>query len=72
MAQKAQKARPPMTQAARERIEAKMYLLEAPIQREMTEGIQLDIAMEYARERRIGRAQARDIRQRLARDFRRF
>jgi len=77
--QKVQKARPPLTEAARDRIEAKMYLLETTIHRGMTdihrgmtEGVELDIAMEYARECKIGRAQARDIQQRIARDFRRF
>ena len=42
----APKARHPMAQAARERIEAMLNLLEATIQRGMTGGIEMDIAME--------------------------
>ena len=59
-----------MTEAARNRSEAKAYRLEATIQRVEREGIELDIAMERSRECRIGRTQARDMRQALARDFR--
>jgi len=60
-----------MTEAARERLEQKLYRLDATIQRG-TEGVELDIAMEQARECRRGRAQARDMRQQLERDFSRF
>jgi hypothetical protein len=67
------KTRGPMTEAAREHLERKIYRLDATIQRGMVyEGVELDIAMEQARECRIGRAQARDVRQQLARDFRCF
>jgi hypothetical protein len=71
-----QEVRPQMTEAQRMRLEKKLYRLEVTFQQYQSdstiEGIDLDIAMEQARECRTGRAQARDARQQLHRDFSRF
>ena len=58
-----------MTEAARERLEQKIYRLQATIQGR-PEGVEIDIEAERLRESRCHAAQARDMYQRISRDFR--
>jgi hypothetical protein len=66
-----QKTRRPTTEAARDRLEMEIYRQQATIERN-PEGVEIDIEAERLREKISHIAQAKDVYQRMHRDFSRL